>query len=268
LIEPESVPDVWLIVPYSQWFLRSDLTLEITRRAIRTLGYDLGIIPQVIGEHQLHEVLKTNHRPRCLIVPGVQTFSEEAWQALAEYVERGATLFVSGTITRDAHNLPLQPALFEPNEHNLIEKPVARYEDLHLPSGEKLRLSFGGSKIAYVRKNHNQLRIYQRDKGQIIWSGLPLELSDSPAVIYQVYCQILKQADIEHEERQAESPLLIARKPLKDGTLILFVSESAEMQQVTLEDAGIEVQVAANRAGAVIVKGDVSVEAFGGVAIV
>lgn len=268
LIEPKSVPDIWLVVPYSQWFLRSDLMLEITRHAIRTLAYDLGIIPQVVGEHQLQEALKTNHQPRCLIVPGVQTFSEDAWQALAAYVERGATLFVSGTITRDAHNLPLSLELFEPIEHALVEKPVARYEDLQLPSGEKLRLSFGGAKIGYVRKNHNHLLISEKGNGQIIWSGLPLELSDSATVTYEVYHRILEQAGIKHEGKRAESPLLVARKPLKDGTLILFVSESAEDQQVMLEEAGIEVQVAANRAGAVIVKGDTSVEVFGGVTIV
>ncbi len=84
LVEPDNVPDVWLVIPYSQWFLRSDLRLEVTKRAVRALGYDLGIIPQVIGEHQLSDSLKAGHRPRCLIVPGVQTFSQEAWQALAQ----------------------------------------------------------------------------------------------------------------------------------------------------------------------------------------
>ncbi len=268
LSEPESVPEVWLVVPYSQWFLRSDLMLEVTRRAIRVLGYDLGIIPQVVGEHQLRAALQSNHRPRCLIVPGLQTFSQEGWQALAGYVERGATLFVSGTITRDAHNLAIQPALFEGIEGELLnERPVCRYEELTLSSGEKLRLSFSGSKIAYIRKNHDRLISYQRGEGQIIWSGLPLELSDSPTVIWEVYCQILKQAGIIDGDTQAERPLLVTRKPLKDGTLILIVSESAIDQQITLEDAGIRAAVASNRAGAIIVKSDATCEVFGGITL-
>jgi hypothetical protein len=269
LSEPESVPEVWLVVPYSQWFLRSDLVLEVTRRAIRVLGYDLGIIPQVVGEHQLSAALQTNHRPRCLIVPGLQTFSEEGWQALSAYVERGATLFVSGVVTRDTHNLIVQPDLFAMAESDLLnERPVCRYAELALPSGEKLRLSFGGSKIGYVRTNHDRLISYKRGEGQVIWSGLPLELSDSPTVIWQVYCQILEQAGIIDGETQPESPLLVARKPLKDGTLILIVSESAIDQQLTLEDAGIQVTIAPNRAGAIIVKENAVIEMFGGVAMI
>lgn len=268
LSEPEEAPEVWLVVPYSQWFLRSDLVLEVTRRAIRVLGYDLGIIPQVVGEHQLSAALQSNHHPRCLIVPGLQTFSEEGWQALAAYVERGATLFVSGVITRDAHNLIVQPDLFERVAGDrLHERPVCRYEELTLPSGEKLRLSYGGSKIAYVRKNHDRLLTYKRGEGQIIWSGLPLELSDSATVTSQVYCQVLEQAGLVCEEGRTESPLLVARKPLKDGTLILIVSESAVDQQITLEDAGIRVTVASNRAGAIIVKRDGISKAFGGITV-
>jgi hypothetical protein len=268
IVEPESVPDLWLVVPYSQWFLRSDLALEVTRRAIRTLSYDLGIIPQVVGEHQLQAALQTKHRPRFLLVPGVQTFSEQAWQVLNDYVDGGATLFVSGTITRDIHNLSIRPDLFAGVESDLVEKPVSRYEELQLPSGDKLQVTFGGAKIAYVRKNHNQLLVSEQGRGRIIWSGLPLELSDSPAVLWQVYQKVLREAGFVRGETQAESPLLVARKPLKDGTLILFVSESAERQQITLDEAGIQVEVAPNRAGAVIVKNDATFEAFGGVAIV
>jgi hypothetical protein len=268
LVEPESVPDLWLVVPYSQWFLRSDLALEVTRHAIRTLSYDLGIIPQVVGEHQLQAALHMKHRPRFLLVPGVQTFSEQGWQVLSNFVQEGATLFVSGTITRDNHNLTIHPDLFAGIESNLLEKPVGRYEELHLPCGEKLQVTFGGAKIAYVRKNHNQLLFSEQGSGRIIWSGLPLELSDSPGVLWQVYQQVLREAGFVKGETQAENPLLVARKPLKDGTLILFVSESAERQQVTLDGAGIQVEIAPNRAGAVIVTNDVQCKAFGGVALV
>lgn len=268
LVEPESIPDLWLVVPYSQWFLRSDLALEVTRRAIRTLSYDLGIIPQVVGEHQLQATLQTQHRPRFLIVPGVQTFSEQAWQVLNDYVEGGATLFVSGTITRDTHNLAIRPDLFADIESNLVEKPVSRYEELQLPSGEKLRVTFGGAKIAHVRKNHNQLLISKKGNGRIIWSGLPLELSDSPGVLWQVYQQVLGEAGFVKGETQAESPLLVASKPLKDGTLFLLVSESGERQQAALDEVGIQVEIAPNHAGAVIVKNDALCEVFGGITVI
>jgi len=119
-----------------------------------------------------------------------------------------------------------------------------------------------------VRKNHEQLTIYKRGEGQIIWSGLPLELSDSPAVTSQVYRQVLEQTGLIGGETQAESPLLVARKPLKDGTLVLIVSESAICQQITLDEAGIQVAVEPNRAGAIIVKENTAVEVFGGVAVV
>ncbi len=52
----DTVQDVWVVIPYSQWFARPELAVEGTRQAVRVLGYDFGIVPQLIGEYQLGEL--------------------------------------------------------------------------------------------------------------------------------------------------------------------------------------------------------------------
>src|SRR5438128_6481778 len=82
IIETKDVPAVWVVIPYSQWFVRPELSIEATRQAVRVLGYDLGVVPQLVGEQQLHILATVEQLPSTIIVPAVQMFDESAWRIL------------------------------------------------------------------------------------------------------------------------------------------------------------------------------------------
>ena len=258
----ETMPGVWVVIPYSQWFANPELAIEGTRQAVRVLGYDLGIVPQLVGEHQLEELVATKERPETVIVPGLQLFDAQAWQYLRQFVAEGGTLLVSGVLGRDSHNLPFDvgmQGIMETVEDRLL--PVSRYEEITGESDIPM-LRFGREKIGYVRKAHNELRILHHGKGTLLWSGLPIELADGSEVVQEVYRRAL---GLEKKQSQREeSPLLVVKQPLSNGDLFLVISETSSPQEVVLAE-GIRVSVGANRAGAVIVQSGCEVEVFGGV---
>lgn len=258
LLESPEVPETWVITPYSQWFQRLDFGLLPTRQAIRVLGYDLGIIPQVVGEHQLAGLHERGYHPRHIIVPGIQTLREDAWQALRAFAAQGATVLISGVSTRDPHNQIVRPG---PDGQREETRPVNIYEELEIGPGETSQLAYREGKIRYVRKAHNQLRTYKAGAGTLYRSGLPLELAADASATRRVYRKVL---GLPEKEGQGESVLLCIKRPIKDGTLILLVSESGAPQRIALPE-GIEVEVAPGRAGAVIIGETQNVSLFGGI---
>ncbi len=262
VIEPAMLTDTWVVVPYSQWFLRPSLAVEPVRRAIRLLGYDFGIVPQLVAEQQLADLIETSSQPRAIILPAVQTFQPAAWQALRVFVQRGATLLVSGVTTRDPHYLLVHSGLIAEAQEAMQSSPVSRYEDLEGIPGSGLQYTFGSDKIGSVRKAHNDLKTFHEGAGKIVWSGLPLEQSDTSLAIRQVYQHVFGyQASLRVDQ---ESPLLCIKRLLRDATLYLVISESARYQHVAL-DGQREIKVQPNRAGAVILYNDGYVATFGGV---
>ncbi|MFL5592294.1 MAG: beta-galactosidase [Ktedonobacteraceae bacterium] len=261
MIEARDLPAIWVVIPYSQWFVRPEIAIEATQQAVRVLGYDLGIIPQLVGEHQLNRLPTIEQVPLTIIVPAMQMFDESAWRILQHFVHEGATLLVSGIISRSPHNLPFDPMLADMQQEELQPLAVSRYEELEIAPGETQQLVFGGEKIGYVRKAHNQLKTYRLGEGTIVWSGLPLELSSNFQATQDVYRQILNPG----KERNCEnSPLLVVRQPLKDGVLVLVVSEIGSSQRIML-DEGVQIEIAPNRAGAVMMKGNQIIHSFGGI---
>jgi hypothetical protein len=262
MVEPVTPPDIWVVIPYMQWFLRPELSIEATRRAIRVLGYDLGITPQMIGEHQLTTLAEARHHPRTIIVPGTQTFPTSAWQALHTFAEQGTTVLISGAFSHDQHKQTAQITMPAHTEETPQETaPVSRYERLEVLPGESYQLTYGQDKIGYVRKAHQTVQIIPVGAGKIIWSGLPVELAENPQAVRRVY-----QLSLEHSANmlQDESPLLVIRRPVKNGSLVLLVSESSAECTVTLKE-GTAIKVLPNRAGAVIIEHDGSTKLFGGI---
>lgn len=261
LLERSSPSDIWLVIPYSQWFARPDTARLGTQHAVRVLGYELGIIPQMVSEYQLHALATASPRPRAIIVPAVQLFDREAWRALLGYVHDGGTVLVNGVISRDSHNLPFDPGLDDELE-KLAPVPVSRYEELEDAEGRTYQLTFAEEKMSYVKRAHNFVKSYRYGSGTLVWCGLPLELANEGWVIKEMYRRVL-DLSLCDEERHTSSPLLVARQPLTDGTLVLVVSESSRVHHLDLDD-GIQVSIAPNRAGALIIGSDRTIKTFGG----
>lgn len=261
LLEAPALPDVWVVIPYSQWFVRPDLARQSTRQAIRVLGYDLGVIPQMVSEFQLQRLNTERPQPRTIIVPAVQLLDQQAWQSLLAYVQKGGTLLLSGIIGRDAHNLFFHPGIDGVAE-DLALLPVSRYEELEDSDGRCIPVTFADEKISYVRKAHNYVQRITYGSGTLIWSGLPLELANGSAATRSLYAQALK---LSSNLDQGETPVVISRRPLLGGTLIMAVSEAHRARHLVL-DEGLEVTIEPNRAGALILDDgpDQMVQTFGG----
>ena len=264
LVEPEAVPAVWLVIPYSQWFVRPELAVEATQRAVRVLGYDLGIVPQLVSEHHLDTLAAFEKPPQTVIVPALQWFDEQAWRRLQRFVYEGGTLLVSGVISRSPHNLAFDPGISDIDLDELTPDALSRHEEIELAPGVRCPLVFDGDKIGSIRKAHNQLKRYHYGTGTIVWCGLPLELSSSVQTIHKVYHDVLAR----HIKREkVESPLLVVRQTLKEGSLVLIVSEASSSQRIALDERNI-VEIAPNRAGAAIMQNQRVTQTFGGLCIV
>ncbi len=260
LSEAETPPEVWVVIPYSQWFVRPDLARLATQQAVRVLGHDLGVIPQLFNEHQLDLLATTKHLPQTIIVPGLQLFAQDAWQQLLTYVHNGGTLLVNGVLGRDERNLGYDPEIVDlPEECALVS--VCRYEALSDLQGQSVQVTFADEKISYVRKAHNEIYRVPYGSGLLVWCGLPLELANDASATRMLYAEVLKRSE---KSQQSDAPVLVTAIPLRDGTLFLLVSEAGREQKVTLRD-GIEVTIAAHRAGALILGNDQTAQTFGGV---
>ena len=264
LLEPASPPDIWLVIPYTQWFVRPDLARFGTQQAVRVLGYDLGILPQLVNESLLHTLAEARPQPRAIIVPALQLLDQDAWRYLLQYAHGGGTLLVNGVITRDTHSLPFDPGL-DGLSAECAPVPVSRYEELVDVNRQSHQITFDGEKVNYVRKAHNCVYRLSHGTGTLLWCGLPLELASNPSATRALYASAL---GLEHAvpTPAQSSPLLISRKALRDGTLILVVSESNRPQKVSL-DEGVEVIIESNRAGAVLLNLDGTAQTLGGLRI-
>lgn len=251
--------DVWVVIPYSQWFARPELAVEGTRQAVRVLGYDFGIVPQLISEYQLGELMKLKERPQTVIVPSLQLFDVQAWQHLRQYVAEGGTLLVSGILGRDSHNLPFDVGIEGLVEMQERSTSISRYETVE----DGPVVTFGHEKIGYVKKAHNQVRVRSYGKGKLLWSGLPLEMADTSDATHEVYGRVLKHVQ---QGQCGNSPLLVVRQPMTDGHLVLVVSETSTPQEIVL-DEGIHVSIAPDRAGALIIREGHALQVFGGLTL-
>ncbi|WP_297165748.1 beta-galactosidase [Thermogemmatispora sp.] len=251
LQEAPEPPPVWLVIPYSQWFIRPDLGALPTRQAVRALAYELGVIPQLIGEHRLPELLSRPYQPQVLIVPSLQFCEPAAWFAVLDYVYRGGTALVSGVIGRDLHNLPFDARL---NAGQALPEPepVAPCEELWLDDGSRYWLSFAQEKTGYVRKAHNELRELRCGAGRLLWTGLPLELASELEPLARLYQRVLERTPLEPQPEGWRRPWLLVRRPLKEGRLLLVASEAGSEQSLVLQEEGLTVVVAPQRAGAVL----------------
>jgi hypothetical protein len=212
VLEASSPPDVWVVIPYAQWFARPAPARYGTQQAVRVLGYDLGIIPQMVSEYQLDAGTIARHRPRTIIVPAAQLLDRHAWSVLLQYVHEGGTLLVSGVIARDAYNLPFAPGV-DGIAEDLVPVPVSRYEDLKDTEGHISQITFADEKISYVKKAHNQINRYPHGAGVLVWCGLPVELANETSAIRAIYRQVIPQAA---EVSHVSSPVLISQLVLSE----------------------------------------------------
>lgn len=219
---------VVMVIPHSQVFSTRDYGTEATQRCVRVMHYLCCQPMDAVSEYGLSAMTDL---PRLIVLPSPRTLASEAWSALMALVDKGTTLLLSGTIDADDHWMPAER--LKQLGISAATRPVTEEEFLSI-DGTEVRLSYRGDKIQRVEKAVVEsegvvsISTISRGPGRIIWSPLPVELSDSVEPIASLYRYALKSAGIKPAfiVEQPDPSILVRPLVFKDAILCAFVSES------------------------------------------
>jgi hypothetical protein len=241
------LPDVAIVTSQvMQYSPLENLEIEAQQKSVRALNYLCGIPAYVLAENQIAHGepghfanLPQGERPKLVVLPSAHALSDEAWNALLQYVSDGGTLLVTGSVERDAHWRVTQrlAALSAPAaaESLLLRTAMQRI-------GEKsVTLSFTYDKqqaAEYLRfVDGETFHTLAHDKGRIFIASEPIELSEGLQPAAEMYSWALNQASVEKPYiGQAPSGVLVRPLVLADSVLYLIVSESENVEKVSVHD--------------------------------
>ncbi|MBI3112724.1 MAG: cellulase family glycosylhydrolase [Ignavibacteriales bacterium] len=245
--------DVLMVIPHSQMFSTRNFATEATRRCVRAMYYHLRTPMRACSEYRIKN-LRT--RSRLLIVPSPRTLHDEAWSALVRLAEEGAVVVISGIINTDPYWLPRERT--KEFGFEVSSKPVAQEEFLSI-EGREFRLSFRGEKIQRMEKAVvagdpvQTVHVIPVGKGKLLWSPLPVEVSESVEASVELYKLALREAGIAPVFRlEHDDPSVLIIPTVYDETILYaMVSERDGDARVQLTDGetqtGITVTVPAQR---------------------
>lgn len=227
LMKGKKEEDVLMVIPHSQLFSTRNYATEATRRCVRVMHYRLNTPMAAVSEYRLESILNP---PKLIILPSPRTFNEKAWNTLLQIVEQGSTLLVTGIIDADDHWVPVER--LRQFDLEATTKPVTQEEFLSI-DGQEYQLSYRGEKIQRVEKavvkegSTPRVVSVAHGKGRIIWSPLPVEISDTIEPTVALYEHTLKQADIApiFSVQGKDSSVLIRPTVFDAAVLYTFVSE-------------------------------------------
>jgi hypothetical protein len=227
LMQGKQDEEVVLVLPHSNMFSNRNSASDATRRAVRAMFYNCHVPMRAISEHRLHSLKEA---PRLLMLPSARVLTDKAWESLLGLVERGSALLITGSIDADEHWLD-RPRLKQLG----IETstcPVTQEESIIIGRKE-YRLAYRGDKLQRIEKSVIKpgevpaTVIIRRGNGKIVWSPLPVEVSDTPDTTAALYKFALKESGVESacQVEQDNPSVLIAPTVFEDAVLYTFVSE-------------------------------------------
>jgi hypothetical protein len=227
LMQGKQEEGVVLVIPHSNMFSTRNVASEATRHSVRSMYYHCNVPMKAVSEFRLYLLKEI---PQLLILPSAGVLSDEAWNALLEIVEKGATLLLTGPIDANEHWLE-RPRLKQLGI-NASTRPVAQEESVVIGRKE-YRLSYRGEKLQRIEKSVvdgseiSSMSIIRRGRGKILWSPLPVEISDTPDTTTALYRYALKEAGVVAacEVEQQNPSVLIAPTVFSDSVLYTLVSE-------------------------------------------
>ena len=230
--------DVLLVIPHSQLFSPRNFASEATKRCVRVMNYHLNIPMASASEYRLDAIQSF---PPLLVLPSPRTLNQRAWEKLLAVVEQGSTLLVTGIVDTDDHWLPADRM----KQFGVASghKPVAEEEFLSI-GGTEYQVSYRGDKIqriekAVLEKNvSGNVLVLSHGRGKIIWSPLPVEISDSVEPCVALYEYALKEAGLSpvFTVEKKDPSVLILPNVFKESILYTCVSECDRDSEVRLTD--------------------------------
>ena len=214
---------VAMVIPHSQMFSPRSFAQEATRRCVRAMYYHCDVPMQAVSEYTLSEYAG---QANLIIVPSPRVLSEKCWETLVGEATRGATVAISGPFYENAHWLPVR----EFAQTYVKVEPVGQTELIKI-AGQQHLVRYEGEKMQRIEKvvfPHDEPLIVRQGSGFIIWSHLPLELSDSMTALAAFYRVGLAQARISpiFSAAPRRPDILILPSVFRDVVLYTFVSES------------------------------------------
>jgi hypothetical protein len=235
LMQGKQDEEVVLIIPHSNMFSTRNFASDATRHCVRTMYYHCNVPMRAVSEYRLH-LLK--EAPQLLILPAAGVLNDRAWDELLGLVESGAALLLSGAIDADEHWLE-RPRLKQLGI-DATTRPVAQEESIVIGRKE-YRLSYRGDKLLRIEKSVVNagdipaVATIRRGKGKILWSPLPVEISDTTDTTAALYRYALKEAGVVStcEVEQQNPSVLIAPTSFNEVVLYTLVSECDRDTDVT-----------------------------------
>jgi hypothetical protein len=238
---------VWMVIPHANLFSVRTEAAEATRRCVRAMAHELGVPLRGVSEFRIAPLVRARPAAFCagalFLVPSPCMLSDEAWQALLDAAGRGATVLITGPFDRTEHLLE-RPRL-EAFGLRSARRAVAQDEVLLL-DGIEQRLQFRGDKIqktqTAVVDGNDRHALHERavGAGALLWTPVPVELSDRSDPLPLLYSAALKRARLEPPLAAADRPagVLLHAARFTDAVLCTCVSERATLSRFTLSLRG------------------------------
>jgi hypothetical protein len=242
----------------AQFSVLADLQLEAQRKAVRALAYQARVLPAILAENQVH----TLKDAKLAVLPSAQALTDEAWQTLLAFVERGGSLLVTGPVERDEHWQVRERA--RALGISAVPQPLTYHQALLPLQTGSIPISFDQQKQAaldtLVFTDGRAFEETRHGKGQIFWTADPIELAEGTEAAAALYRHVLARVGVStrFELRTTTSPgVFIAALPLGRNALYILVSEDARAQKIDLVDiptgVSIAVDLPAERAALAII---------------
>jgi hypothetical protein len=182
--------------------------------------------------------------------------TEQAWQALLNYVNGGGSLLITGAIDRDQHWQRIDRA--ETIIPGAYAVPITYHNaslsaDDRSPASPLMRawsLSFdleAQSWLEALRFPEGSFTHVSHGKGVIFWAAEPVELAQGELASADLYAYVARRSHLEPEFELLEplSPaVMVYPISLEDAVLYVIVSDSAEHAMVDLRDGRTGVRLA------------------------
>jgi Cellulase (glycosyl hydrolase family 5) len=261
------LPEVAIVTSQvTQYSPLENLEIEAQQKSVRAINYLCGTPAYVLSENQVAQSaaghfanLPQAELPKLVILPSAHALSDEAWNALLQYVSGGGTLLVTGSVERDAHWRATQRfaalGASAAAESLLLRTAVQRIGD------KSLELSFTHEKQQAAEYLHfadgEAFHTFTHGKGRIFVTSEPVELAEGLQPAADLYAWALSQAGVEKPFTGQTPPGVLVRPLiLADSVMYLIVSESANTEKIIVRDklsgGEINLSVAPGRAELVL----------------
>ncbi len=252
-LEDPAPADAVMVIPHSNMFSTSNFATEATRNCVRAMEYHCRIGLRAVSEYTVGILAVP---PRLILFPSPSVIDRDAWETLLTLVRGGSTLLVTGPIDYDPYLMPVARSA----ALGIAGSTTGVGAGEHLRIGEReYRLGFRGEKMQRIEKfvpsgvGAAAPFVVPAGKGRVIWSPLPVEVSDSLEATAALYLFAADRAGLPSDlDGVTDDPSVLVRSVrYSDALMLAFISEAAAPRTIAGNlrgsGAGFSITVPAGR---------------------